>query len=96
MLHKRSGWVFAAKAVMERGLPTLEDLTERADVTQHINAVGQFAWHMADWLQKFAQKLHLYLTSQKYEKHRTASLQAPQKQSVSHAHRRSRCSGPLR
>ena len=52
ILHKNAGWTQAAKAIMEYGLPQLEQRALPDDATEHINALGQFARDMAKWLQK--------------------------------------------
>ena len=39
ILHKRSGWAHAARAIMEYGLPKLEQPAKSPDATEHVNAI---------------------------------------------------------
>ena len=58
ILHKRSGWTHAAKAIREYGLSKLEQRAEPDDTTEHVSAIGQFASGMAKWLINFAWRQH--------------------------------------
>jgi hypothetical protein len=80
ILHKRAGWIHAAKAIMEYGLPPQLDQRDLADdATKHVNALGQFARDMADWLQKFASRMHMYIQTEEYQKNVRTSLNALEK-----------------
>ena len=65
--------------IMEYGLPQLEQRALADDATEHINALGQFARDMADWLQKFASFMHMYTETEGYQKSVQASLAALEK-----------------
>ena len=82
ILHKKAGWSHAAKAIMEYGLPQLEQRALPDDATEHINAMGQFARDMADWLQKFASRMHVYTQTEGYQKSVQASLAALEKRKI--------------
>ena len=46
ILHKRAGWTHAAKAIMQYGLPRLEQPAQPEDATEQIKSLGEFAlWH---------------------------------------------------
>lgn len=79
MLHKRAGWTHAAKAIMEYGLPKLEQPAQPVDATEHINTLGQFAHDMAQWLLKFASRTHAYMGTEKYQKCYQTSIEALEK-----------------
>ena len=83
ILHKRAGWIHAAKAIMEYGLPPQLDQRDLADdATEHVNALGQFALDMANWLQKFASRMHMYTETEGYQKSVQASLAALEKRKI--------------
>ena len=67
---------------MEYGLPQLEQRALADDATEHINALGQFARDMADWLQKFASRMHMYTETEGYQKNVQASLAALKKRNI--------------
>jgi len=75
ILHKRSGWAHAAKAIMEYGLPKLEQRAEPDDATEHVNAIGQFARDMAKWLINFAWRQHAYYQTEEYSKNYQTSIE---------------------
>ena len=75
ILHKRSGWANAAKAIMEYGLPKLEQRAEPDDATEHANAIGQFARGMAKWLINFASRQHAYYQTEEYQKNYQTSIE---------------------
>ena len=79
MLHKRAGWTHAAKAIMEYGLPKLEQPAQPDDATEHITALGQFARDLAKWLQKFASRMHAYRQTDGYQKNYQTSIEALEK-----------------
>ena len=66
ILHRRAGWTHAARAIMQYGLPKLEQPAQPDDATEHINALGQFARDMAKWLVSFAHNMHTYRQTEKY------------------------------
>ena len=68
LLHKRAGWTHAAQAIMEYGLPRLEQPEHPDDATEHINALGQFASNLAKWLKGFASRMHAYRLTEEYPK----------------------------
>ena len=82
ILHKKAGWSHAARAIMEYGLPQLEQRALADDATEHINALGQFARDMADWLQKFASRMHTYTETEGYQKSVQDSLAALKKRNI--------------
>ena len=73
ILNKRSGWTYAARAILEYGLPQLELETLDDEVTGRIRAMGSFATNMAVWLQKFAQGLIEHRETDKYKQDVIAS-----------------------
>ena len=73
--HKRAGWTHAAKAIMEYGLPKLEQPADPNDATEHVNAMGQFARDMAKWLIKFAGRQHAYHQTEEYRKNYQKSIE---------------------
>ena len=68
ILHNRAGWTHAAHAIMEHGLPKLEQPAQPDDATEHINALGQFARDLAKWLQQIASRMHAYRQTDGYHK----------------------------
>ena len=76
ILHKRSGWTHAAKAIMEYDLPKLHHTAATDDATEHINALGQFALDLATWLRGFGSRLHEYRLTERYQQAQAASLAA--------------------
>ena len=68
IFNKRAGWTHAARAIMEYGLPKLERPAEPNDVTEHINALGQFARDLAAWLHGFALRMYAYRNTDDYRK----------------------------
>ena len=83
ILHRRAGWTQAAKAIMQYGLPKLEQPDQPKDATEHINALAQFAQDMTKWLQNFAATLHRYKQTDTYKKNYNTSINA--------LHKRKRC-----
>ena len=79
ILHHRAGWTHAAKAIMEYGLPKLEQPAQPDDATEHINALGQFARDMAQWLLNFASRMHAYRQTGGYQKNYQTSIEAIEK-----------------
>ena len=79
ILNKRAGWTHAAKAIMQYGLPKLEQPAEPDDATEHINALGQFARDMAKWLASFASSMHAYRQTPEYQKNYQSSIEALEK-----------------
>ena len=79
ILNKRAGWTHAAKAIMQYGLPKLEQPAEPDDATEHINALGQFARDMAKWLVSFASSMHAYRQTPEYQKNYQTSIEALEK-----------------
>ena len=79
ILHRRAGWTHAAKAIMQYGLPKLEQPAQPDDATEHINALGQFARDMAKWLINFASSMHAYRQTPKYQKSYQTSIEALEK-----------------
>ena len=74
IVHKRAGWTHAAKAILKYGLPKLPTQTD--DATEDINALGEFAKDMAEWLQHFASDMHAYKQRDAYQKSYQKSVQA--------------------
>ena len=79
ILHNRAGWTHAAKAIMEYGLPKLEQPAQPDDATEHINALGQFARDMVKWVLNFASRMHTYKQTEEYQKNYQTSIDAVQK-----------------
>jgi hypothetical protein len=79
ILHHRAGWTHAARAIMEYGLPKLEQTPQPDDVAEHIDALGQFARDMARWLLKFASRMHTYRQTDGYRQNYQTSIDALQK-----------------
>ena len=79
ILHHRAGWTHAAKAIMEYGLPKLQQPAQPDDATEHINALGQFARDMAKWLINFASHMHAYRQTASYQKNYQTSIEALEK-----------------
>ena len=76
ILHRRAGWTHAARAIMEYGLPKLEQPAQPDDATEHINALGQFARDMSKWLLNFASSMHAYKQTADYQKNYQTSITA--------------------
>ena len=74
--------VYQTTDIMEYGLPQLEQRDLADGATEHINALGQFARDMADWLQKFASRMHMYTETEGYQKSVQASLAALEKRKI--------------
>ena len=51
ILHKTSGWTYAAKAVLQYGLPELQSSESARGATEQINALGDFVRDLAQWLE---------------------------------------------
>ena len=79
VLHNKAGWTHAAKAIMEYGLPKLEQPAQPDDATEHINALSQFAQDLAAWLQGFASRMHAYRLTDEYQKNYQSSIKALEK-----------------
>ena len=79
LLHKRAGWTHATRAIMEFGLPQLEQPAQPDDATEHINALGQFARDMSKWLVNFASSMHAYRQTADYQKNYQTSMTALRK-----------------
>ena len=79
ILHHRAGWTHAARAIMEYGLPKLEQRPQPDDAAEHINALGQFARDMAEWLLNFASRMHAYRQTADYQKNYQTSIEAIKK-----------------
>ena len=67
ILHKRAGWTHAAQAIMEYGLPRLEQPEHPDDATEHITAIGQFVVNLASWLKGFASRMHALMLTERYQ-----------------------------
>ena len=78
LLHRRAGWTHAARAIMEYGLPTFQQPVQPHDATEHINALGDFAWGIAMWLLQFASRMHAYRQTEIYKKNHASSMDALQ------------------
>ena len=76
LLHKKAGWTHAARAIMENGLPKLEQAGQFDDAIDHINVLGQFARSMAEWLEKFASSMHAYRQTETYQRNYQSSMNA--------------------
>ena len=74
LLCKKAAWVHAANAVIKYGLPTIQPSTD--DTTECINAMGNFAQHLATWLQSFARGLNDYRNTEDYARARESSRKA--------------------
>ena len=79
ILHRRAGWTDAAEAIMQYGLPKLEQPAQPDDATEHINALGQFAQNIAKWLRNFAATMHTYRQTDTYKKNYDTSIEALEK-----------------
>ena len=73
ILHKTSGWTYAAKAVLQYGLPELQSSESARGATEQINALGDFVRDLAQWLQNFASQLVDYRNSPQYKRARAVS-----------------------
>ena len=71
LLCKKAAWVHAANAVIKYGLPKIQPSTD--DTTECINAMGDFAQHLATWLQSFARGLNEYRNTDDYARARESS-----------------------
>ena len=74
MLNQRAGWTYAAKAILEFGLPALYDNYDDDDPAEHIRATAQFAEDMAAWLDIFSNRMHELRQSDEYHKAVDASM----------------------
>lgn len=79
ILHRKAGWTHAARAIMQYGLPKLEQPAQPDDATEHINALGQFARDMAKWLVNFASSMYAYRQTDDYQKNYQTSMTALKK-----------------
>ena len=69
LFHHKSAWKHAAAAIMDDGLPKLQQPHRRNDATANINALGKFARALAKWLKTFASHMHAYRETSEYQKH---------------------------
>ena len=69
LFHQKSAWKHAAAAIMDHGLPKLEQPHRRNDATVNINALGKFARDLAKWLKAFASHMHAYRQKPEHQKH---------------------------
>jgi hypothetical protein len=76
LFHIKSGWVHAAKAIMQYGLPRFHMPLEADDATQYINALGRYTDDMAIWLMNFAKGLQAYKETLDYKQHCESSRRA--------------------
>ena len=76
ILIKRAGWAHVAQAIMEYGLPRLQQPEHVDDATEHITALGQFVVDLASWLKRFASRMHAYMQTERYQIERYRSMQA--------------------
>ena len=60
---------------MEHGLPKFEQPAEPDDATEHVNAIGQFARDMAEWLINFASNQHAYYQTEEYQTNYQTSIE---------------------
>ena len=79
ILHNKAGWTHAAKAIMEYGLPKFKQPAQPDDATEHINALGQFAREIAQWLLNFASSMHAYRQTRGYQRNYQTSIEALEK-----------------
>ena len=84
ILHKRAGWTLAAKAIMQYGLPRLEQPAQPEDATEQIKRLGEFARDMAQWLINFTQGMHAYRQTEGYDNNYQALMVALQRKRRSH------------
>ena len=61
---------------MEYGLPKLQAPAQPDDATEHINALGQFARDLVEWLHGLASRLRAYRNTDGYYKNYITSLKA--------------------
>ena len=54
VLNSKAGWTYAAKAILQLGMPTLRAEAHCSTATEHVAALGTFAERMVHWLQRFA------------------------------------------
>ena len=57
-------------------MPKLHHPAATDDATEHINALGQFARDLAEWLEGFASRMHAYRLTDGYQKAHEKSLEA--------------------
>ena len=76
LLHRQAGWAHAARAILEYGLPKIEQAIQSTDATEHINAIGQFARDLAEWLKGFASRMHAYQNTVEYQNELQKSMKA--------------------
>ena len=67
ILNKRAGWAHVAQAIMEYGLPRLQQPEHADDATEHMIALGQFVVDLASWLKRFASRMHTYMQTERYQ-----------------------------
>ena len=76
IVHKRTGWRFVAKAILQTGLPKLQPSHASADATEYVTALGEFAHEFAEWLLSFARCLLEYKQTANYQRARHRSDEA--------------------
>ena len=76
ILNKRAGWAHVAQAIMEYGLPRLQQPKHADDATEHMIALGQFVVDLASWLKRFASRMHTYMQTESYQIARHRSMVA--------------------
>ena len=76
IVHKRAGWRFVAKAILQTGLPKLQPSHASADATEYVTALGEFAHEFAEWLLSFARCLLEYKQTANYQRARHRSDEA--------------------
>ena len=76
IVHKRAGWRFVAKAILQTGLPKLQPSHASADATEYVTALGEFAHEFAEWLLRFARCLVEYKQTATYQRARHCSDEA--------------------
>ena len=79
IVHKKAGWTHAAEAIMQYELAKLEQPAQPDDATEHVNALGEFAGDMAQWLLNFASDTHVCRQTKVYQKNYQTSLEALQR-----------------
>ena len=76
IVHKRAGWRFVAKAILQTGLPKLQPSHASADATEYVTALGEFAHEFVELLLRFARCLVEYKQTANYQRARHCSDEA--------------------
>lgn len=76
IVHKRAGWRYVAKTLLQTGLPKLQSPHASATATEYVTALGEYANQLAEWLFRFASCLVQYKQTRQYRRARHSSDEA--------------------